>query len=379
MISHPSKSIKAPLRYIGGGAIVTIGLIFSDQLGFSVYGDWAPFGQFAPWMVFNMPTLIAAIIVVAVFKLETNQGFQKDLSLFAGVIILLLVLAMLSKLIWIQPIMDAPLNHPASSASSPPMFFSLSLFIFSGFGAFLIQILSEEGKNDKDPKSIFRRLQAGSLIKTVYMSLLVISLAAALGIGAWKTHFMNWTMELNILDYLNLAISSNLNLIYQYADTGNLLHTVLLAALCFTGFSFLLTCANQLSLEEADQETVASLVIEAKIPQAIGVFLASAYFIGNGIGIRDWAFIGLLAWFLFCHLTLGMRLHGKNKIHSAITLLVIALGCFQAILIIIAGLINGHYIFSGLFASVLLIAVYLWTRDIKDTLKNLTLEEKPSF
>ena len=141
----------------------------------------------------------------------------------------------------------------------------------------------------------------------------------------------------------------------------------------------MLTCANQLTLEEAERETLLSLVVEAKIPQAIGVFVASAYFIGNGIGISAWTFIGLLAWFLFCHLTLGLSLHGRNKIHSAITLLVIATGCFQAVFTLVLGLINGSYMLSGLFITVLIVAAYLWVPDIKLVLKNLSQEEKPSF
>ncbi len=380
LLSHSSNAIPIYLKALGAIGLLATGLAFSDQLGFSVYGDWAPFGQMLPWFVFNMPTLIAAILVVAVFKLEGDRGFKQDLSLFAGAIIMILVVAMLVKLAWLQPILDAPLNSGSSGHESLPVFIGLSLFVFAGFAAFLVRILNEEENDEQHSKYRYGRLQGASLVHTIYMALLVVSLASALGIGAWKTHFVEWSSALDILNYLNLAISSNLNLIYADASSGTLLHTILLAALCFTGFSFLLMCANQLTVEEADTETVFSLVIEAKILQAIGIFIVSAYFIGNGISINVWLLIGILAWVLFSHLAIGMCLASDvNPAYSVLTILIAVAGILQTIAVTITWLAEGNYLLPIFSFIILAMTIFLWMPDAMKLFKAAGKDEKPDF
>ncbi len=377
LISHPSTTIATPIKAGGALALLAIGLVFSDQLGFSVYGDWAPFERLLPWLVFNMPTLIAGFIVLAVFQLETNQGFKKDLSLLAGTIIVVLVIAMMVKLVYLRPILDAPVNTGSADNSSLPAIASLSLFVFAGFSAILIRLLNEEENADTDQHAAFGRLQCGSAIHSIYMGLLVISLGAALGIGAWKTHFLSWSESTNMLDYLNLSISSNLNLIYADADSGTLLHTVLLAALCFTGFSFLLMCANQLSLEEAEKESLFSLFVEAKLPQALGIFILSAFFISSGISVNTWLITGILAWVLFIHLALGMTLSGnRGKIFAFSTLALLVFGVLQISWISIAWMQQSAY-FALLGTLIIVIcATFIWLSDIRGVAKNLSRKEK---
>ncbi len=384
LISHPSPAIPKVFRVLGTIALLALGLAFSDQMGISVYGDWAPFAPALPWLEFNMPTLIAAILVVSVFQLETNQGFKQDLSLFAGMIIVALVLAMVVKLAWLRPLLDAPLNSGAVASENLPKLLYLCLFVFAGFTAFLVRLLNEEENQETsatvDNATQYGRLQIGSLIHTSYMALLVISLAAALGIGAWKTHFIQWSYGLNILDYLNLAISSNLDLIYADASSGAVLHTILLAALCFTGFSFLLMCANQLTLEEPEKETVLSLIVQAKVPQALGIFVASAYFIGNGISINAWLLIGLLGWVLFCHLQIGLCLESeRGALFVIITLFVLLAGTMQTAILTVFWLMSGGYLLVAASIGVLTTAFTLWRDDIKVLIKKLKREEKADF
>lgn len=380
LLSQSNKAVPNFIRIIGAISLMALGLAFSDQLGLSVYGDWAPLGAAVPWLVFNMPTLLAAIIVVSVFRLETNTGFKNDLSIFAGLIIALLTAAMVIKLIWLQPIMDAPINSTQVQSEDLPSFMFVSLFIFAGFAAFLVRLLNEESNQNADPSAQFERLQAGGLIHTIHMSILAISLAAALGIGAWKTHFIDWSTSINILDYLNLAISSTLNLIYAYANSGTILHTALLAALCFTGFSFLLMCANQLTLEESEHETFWSVVVEAKLLQAIGVFVLSAYFIGDGIGINVWLLIGILAWATFTHFVMGMCLEGEgNTLFSVMALGVLTIGLIQIFALSVYWLSLGNYLLITLTLSFLIAVAFLWAKDIPSVLKTLSRNDKSSF
>ena len=238
ILRHPSTALPLTIKIISGLALLALGLAFSDQMGFSIYGDWAPLGESVSWLRFNNPTIIAAVLTIAVFQLERNKGFKKDLSTFAGIIIVLLVVAMEFQLIWLQPMLDAPTNTAQNLNDSLPSLASLCLFIFAGFAALLIGLLNEE-ESDSDAHGSqskaqqFARLQSGSLVQLGFMILLLLSIGSALGIGAWKTHYLNWSDTLNILDHLNLAISSTLHLISTQTDSDTLMHTVLLTALCF--------------------------------------------------------------------------------------------------------------------------------------------------
>ncbi len=382
LLRHSSTALPLTLRVIACIALLAIGLAFSNQLGFSLYGDWAPFGDSVEWLRFNNPTIIAAVLTVAVFQLEKDAGFKTDLSSFAGVIIVLLVVAMEAQLLWSQPVMDAPMNSTQLAAESLPSFISLSLFIFAGFAALLIRMLNEEdnqlGANAKDQDlkaGKFGRLQAGSFIHLSFMMLLGLSLASALGIGAWKTHYINWDDSLNLLDHLNLTISSTLHLISAQKGSGTVLHTILLAALCFTGFSFMLNCANQLTLEERENETIYSIILESKILQAILIFVSACYFIGEGISIDAWLLIGILAWILATHLMLGMTLSDVNpsmqrSLLAAITLVLLLIGSAQLVYLLVHWALAAHYFYTACALVLLPITALLWWQSLPTLLRS---------
>ena len=374
ILRHPSSALPLAAKVTAGLALLTLGLAFSDQLGFSIYGDWAPLGSAVSWLRFNNPTIIAAVLTIAVFQLERNKGFKKDLSTFAGIIIVLLVIAMEVQLIWSQPMLDAPMNTGQSAQDNLPSFISLCLFIFAGFAALLIRLLNEE-ENEHQAKStlakaqLFARLQSGSLVQLGFMILLRLSIGSALGIGAWKTHFLAWNDSLNILDHLNLAISSTLHLIGTQTESGTLMHTILLAALCFTGLSFMLNCASQLSLEERENETVISLLIESKLLQALGTYIAAVYFIGNGISVNMWLLIGMLAWILVTHLIIGMTLSmtqsgAQKNIAIIIIALLIVIGTLQTLSLCIIWLFELKIAYGISAGLLLIIAALLWAKTI---------------
>jgi len=374
LLRHTSSALPLVVRIIGSLSLLALGLAFSNQLGFSIYGDWAPFGEMVSWLRFNNPTVIAAVLTVAVFKLEKDSGFKKDLSSFAGLIIVLLVVAMEFQLFWSQPALDAPMNTAQTGNQALPSFISLSLIIFAGFSALLIRLLNEEENQLEPSAEQFGRLQGGSLVHLSFMLLLGLSLAAALGIGAWKTHYLNWDDSLNILDHLNLAISSTLHLIGTQTESGTLMHTVLLAALCFAGFSFMLNCAVQLTLEEREGETLYSLMLESKILQAILVFVSASYFISNGVSVDTWLIIGLLGWILATHLMLGMTLANTRSgmLGSAFTIVslgLILLGTLQALLITVDWLLSAYYGYAICGLVLIAITALLWWRSIGELIQ----------
>lgn len=384
LLRHPSKALPLAMRILGAFGLLALGLTFSDQLGFSIYGDWAPFGESFDWLRFNNPTVIAAVLVVAIFKLEKDTGFKNDLSTFAGLIIVLLTLAMGFKILWLQPSMDAPLNSAQVAVETLPNFITLSLFIFTGFTALLVRLLIEEENLDTKSSTQFGRLQMGSLLHLIFLLVLVLSLACAIGIGAWKTHFTNWNDSLNLLDHLNLTISSTLNLIDSRAETGAIIHNLLLAALCFTGFSFMLMCADQLTLEEREKETIFSLVLQAKVLQAILIFLSSAFFISQGINLNIWLLIGMLGWVLVTHLMLGMTLSmphsGKRIVFSIVCFILLALGAVQTIAIGIHWTSHQQITYALIVAVLVILTCLLWWRSVLEVVQGFRASsEEPIF
>ncbi len=375
LLSHTSKALPLAARIVGSLALLALGLAFSDQLGFSIYGDWVPFGDAVSWLRFNNPTVIAAVLTVAVFKLEKDTGFKQDLSSLAGLIIVLLLVSMTLQLIWSQPSLDAPINGAQSSNESLPAFISVSLIIFAGFSALLIRLLNEEENQGQSGIHQFRRLQGGSLIHLSFMLILSLSLASAVGIGAWKTHYVNWDDSINMLDHLNLAISSTLHLIGTQTESGTLMHTILLASLCFAGFSFMLNCAVQLTIEEQADETLYSLILESKILQAILIFLSASYFISNGVSIDMWLLIGLLAWVLATHLIVGMCLNNHHtglsaSVFSIISGGLIILGSLQALIITINWMLSADYLY-GLSGMLLIVLTgLLWWPSAPQLIQN---------
>jgi len=377
LLRSSSPALSGPLKIIGCALLIALGITFSDKLGFSIYGNWAPLGDSFDWLRFNNPTVIAAVLIIATFQLDNNEGFKKDISSFAGAVIALLIISALVRLLWLNPSLDAPLN--LANAEQLPSFIGVSLFIFAGLAALLIRLLNDEQNQATQSQaydvSRFIRLQNDSLVQLIFMLVLVLSLAAALGIGAWKTHYINWDASLNLLDHLNLAISSTVSLIHSGARSGTLSHTILLASLCLTGFSFMLMCSSQLSLEDAEKETLLSVLVRSKAPQAILIFLLSAYFIGNGVRLNTWLIIGMLAWVLVTHLSIGLATqsvpdkapNSTNIVNRPLAMFCISLviiGSLQTIWLCIAWAIDGVWLYCAISALLLMIAGRFWLSSL---------------
>lgn len=387
LLRSNSSALSAPLKIVGCALLIALGITFSDKLGFSIYGNWAPLGDAVDWLRFNNPTVIAAVLIIATFQLDSNDGFKKDISSFAGAVIALLILSSLVRLLWLNPTLDAPLN--IASTEQLPNFVSMSLFIFAGLATLLIRLLNDEqnqtsGTDQTQDVSRFIRLQNDSLVHLIFMLILVLSLAAALGIGAWKTHYLNWDGAQNLLDHLNLAISSTVSLINSGARAGTLSHTILLASLCLTGFSFMLMCSSQLSLEDAEKETLLSVLVRSKSPQACLIFLLSAYFIGNGVHLNTWLIIGLLAWLLVTHLSIGLAVQSQQReasqnnpasVSKALAIFCIALavlGALQVIWLCVDWAIAGLWHYCVISGFILLIAGRFWLRELRSLTQSLS-------
>ena len=364
------------LTIFGSLLILSIGIIFAHQLGFSVYGAWSPlqsvFGAQLAWLSINNVTLIAATLIITSFLLAKKGQFQTDVATFSGAAITLLIIAMLIRLVWLQPIVDAPLNASQSSETGLPLFIAFCLFSFAGLSALLIRLLNDETNySDANTSAIcFGRLQAESLIQLIFSILLILSLAAALGIGAWKTHYIEWSNDASLISHLTLAIKGTLQLVSSSFRTGTVAHTMIMACMCIAGVSFSMMCVSRFKITrhgEDDDSSLSATIMAAKLPQAIIIFILSCYFIANGIPITTWLIAGMLSWALIVHLMLSITREmpkgaSLRHVYGALCLVLMTAGSLQIVGLIISWAIETRYL-AFLTGFMILVACWaLWWR-----------------
>ena len=387
MLRNTSLAWHQSIKLIACAGLITFGVALSNKLGISIYGDWAPFGDMfggaIAWLRFNNSTVIAAVLVVAIFTLDSNEGFKQDISRFAGAVIVLLTLAITVRLVMRDPVLDAPIN--ISDASELPFFISICLLLFASLVAMLLRALNNDiDSGAKHASQRFAHIQSDSLISLLFALILVIALASAVGIGAWNTHYSNWSDTQSLLAHLNLGVASLVNLLHGGGQSNSLLNTILLASLCLTGFSVMLMCATQLSLEDTERERFYSVLIRTKTPQAVLVFVLSAYFIDRDIRIDVWLLIGVLAWVLVSHLVIAIALELNKKtqgepMFSVFAMSLVALGLLQATWLAIYWALDELWVNTALVSLIVVIALRLWTRPLLTLIQAIRRPSKPNI
>jgi hypothetical protein len=206
--------------------------------------------------------------------------------------------------------------------------------------------------------------------------LLVLCLATALGIGAWKTHYLDWQTQNDFVTHLNLAISSLLKLIHSGATTGNFMHTAIMAGLCIAGLSFLRVCIKALSLshdedlhEAETPSSVAAIVIESKLVQIMSAFLICSYMVVRGIPIEVWILMGMLSWLIVMQLiiamTMAMQEHSLARlVYGCQCLILVGVGASQSAYLVLHWISSGSFVFGLAGLNMLIIGGFLWWRPI---------------
>lgn len=378
VLRSQNASVPFFMRLISSGIIVSIGILFAHKLGFGIYGSWQILGDSLDWLRINNITLIAGVLIVSSFLLANKNQFQEDVATLSGGFIVLLIVVMEVQLGLLRPLLDAPLNAVQSASSADgdtiPTFISLCLFSFAGMGALLIRLLNDETNyaDAKTSSACFGRLQIESFVQLVFVIVLVLSLASALGIGAWKTHYAQWQIDGDFIDHLNLAITSTLQLVHSSVKTGTFAHTMIMVGMCIAGNSFLMMCVSRFKItrhNKGDDNNLLDVAMSNKVPQAIVIFLLSCYFIEHGITVSIWLLIGILSWALIVHLLLAitsdMREPGAARlIYGLVSLTLAFLGGAQACWLAIRWINNEQYLLAGIAIGVVLIAALLWAKSI---------------
>ncbi|MEM7360803.1 MAG: hypothetical protein AAF431_17065 [Pseudomonadota bacterium] len=389
------SAVPRVLNQFAALAMLILGFVFANELGFAIYGDWAFAGEYLDWLRFNNSTVLAAILLVGGFTLADNKAFSDDVARLAGAVIIITIITLTVKLVWLQPGLDAPLNSTQVSAEELPSFLSFCLFLFAGLSTLFFRVFNSTASSDTEEPSAaadFGRVQAESLLQLFLAVLLVLSLASALGIGAWKTHYLNWVEQPGFAGHLNLAIDSLLYLIHSGATAGNFAHTVIMAGFCIAGLNFLRVCIKALSL--AEEETVQRVgegegflrvLVRSKLLQAITAFVISCYFIDNGIALNAWYLVGIISWLVVMQLIVAMTVTMREASFARLAfgtqcLILIGLGAIQTIWISSRWAMDGDLFYAGAGFGLLLIGLFLWWQPIREIIARFgKTEDKPLF
>jgi hypothetical protein len=371
-------SVPLPIKSLSAAAVISIGVLFAHKLGFGIYGDWqilgGALGGSMDWLRINNQTFMAGVLVTVSFLLAEKTAFQKDVATLAGGFIVLLIAVMTIRLVWLRPLMDAPLNAVQSGTSEIPMFIYLCLFSFAGLGALLIRLLNDETNYDDANTSAacFGRLQIESFVQLIFIMMLVLVLATALGIGSWKTHYLEWSGSASFIDHLNLAISSTLQLVHGSLKNGTFAHTMIMVGMCIAGVSFLMMCVSRFKItrhHKGEDSSLSDVLMSNKVPQSIVIFLLSCYLVDRGVDVSVWLLVGALSWSLVVHLMLGITRDMQEaslarSVYGAVCIALIVLGVFQVTWLALHWLSQGQYFLMITAILILVIGLILWWNSV---------------
>jgi len=360
-------------------AVFVLGLLFADQLGISVYGSFNPLTmieslsntQHLDWLSFNNTTLIALLLLVGAASLSGNSSFRQDLTRFTTVLIALVFVMLLVVLAWLNPALDAPLNSAQERAAELPWFGSLCLLLFAGLSSLLLR--TDFAKTDSsEPESRFVLLQSISLLHLVFVLILMLGLATAVGIGAWNTHYVDWQGNSDLITHFNLMISNNLKLLGSSSRFGVPSYTLFMSGLAFVGFALLIQLMHRLrwfSYEPDEDDSLIENLIDSNIPHAIAVYFLSCFLISKGITIDLWLMIGMLAWLLVCNAVLENTISYKEQnvvqhLQGGLCAALVAIGAIQVLWTGVLWVLAGNWFFATVTVLILLLSVLLWHRRV---------------
>ncbi len=402
LLRNGHKSIPQTLKVVGAFCLLIVGLVFANQLGLAMYGDWAPLSAIAEldtsqfdWFRFNNTTVLAALLLSGAFMLAQDEEFSDDISKLAGVVVIATIVILIIKLIWLRPLLDAPINVVNETQNKQPLPYLLTfcLFLFAGLTTLFFRVFNSTAPTDDElsPAADLGRLQAESLLQLVLSILLILCLASALGIGSWKTHFLNWDQNADFISHLKLAISSLLYLIDSNATAGNIMHTGIMAGFCIVGLNFLKVCIKALSLADDERtyrirkpNSFREVLVQSKLIQAFLAYLLCTYYIANGVSLNSWLLIGIMAWIIVAQLMTSMTVTMQKAsfartIYDAQSLILVTLGSIQSLFISTQWAVSGEIALAVLGFSLVAIAAYLWFAPVTKIISRFTSDDKVDY
>ena len=391
-----------------------LGLLFSHQLGISIYGSFNPIENLGypelandifAWLRFDNTSIITIALIISGLVLSGQTKFRSDLSSLTGFLVVITIIVLVIKLAWLRPLVDAPLNSTQSREPGLPAYSSLAFFLFTGLSLLLLRENKDDqkkivykkitdgldGKDDPAPSN-FVNLQLTSLGLLVFSIVILLALACALGIGAWNTHYVDWNNVGSLATHFNLAITSILTLLNETADSGSITYSLFIAGLSFAGFALFLNVTAKLSSSmTANKEQTNSIINQlqkSNIVPAIIIYLISNYLIQNGISIDLWIIVGMLAWLLVTNIIVDNTLayqgdkHSDNRnqiAQSIVSMIFIVFGSLQTILTALRWANNQQWGFTIVAIIILLIALLIWKNQITPLIRASETDKSPEL
>ncbi len=406
LLNHDgTQAALQPLRIGLALSVVVLGAYFAHKLGFAIYGEWQPLqwlGTDFDWLALNNRTIIAAGLLLSAMAIARNHQFSHDFAIFTGGLLVLVSVILVVKFIGLQASLDAPLNaasevaasqvgvgSDSSSHTSVPPFTLISLLLFWSLGGLYLRMKQVYAPRPAaDIASRFGRLQWQSALQLLFSVVLLLSLASAIGIGAWNSHYLGAVLEQDVLTHFDLAVSSLSALLDPSEQTGTLSNTFLLVGLVFAGYSFLLALAHRLQ-SSSSTVSLSTLSVEARSArglQVAAVLLFACYFIKHGIALEFWVVAGCLAWTLFAFHALGacatlhaLKQGAANTLFANYVILVtIVAGLIQSQFFVLSWGWDGRWVLAAGLQALVIVGAYTWGTQLLKVVKALRSAHQPA-
>lgn len=359
------------VRLIASIGVISLGLVFSKQLGIAIYGVWNPIPDWLPWLDFSNASILALLLIIAGAKLNLSAVLTRGLHTLVGALIVVLLLAMVSLLAWHQPGLDAPLLNSTPQSAKLPAFMSLFLFIGSGLLALLARLAWSSNRLPEQSVDTheFFRFQGLSIFQLLFALVLCLSLASAAGIGAWNTHYLHWDDMINVQQHFLLAISSLRETTAVGSTSASNALTLFTAGLCLIGFSLLVFLFRKLQEIAASarerqkpdgQTTLVSLLASNQVWHGTVIFIVACYFLHSGIRLPSWLALNALGWLILCDYLCASAAELRSHeliahVFRGFAIGITAIGALQLLWILLRYLLQGDYA-AGLAALGTLVA-----------------------
>ena len=388
---------NVPAR-LAAGVLFAFSLVLADTLGVAVYGSWPLFGTTFDWLVLNNSTVLALGLLVAGALLCEKRDFNHNLTSLSGYLSIVLLLILVISLLWLRPELDAPVLSGANnlaadaqatkppSGTGAPLFIGLCLMMFSSLLAILMRLPGvDDDVVDDRPVTEFGQLQALGLYQLLLSVALVLALSAALGIGAWNTHYLNWSWQIDLVRHFELALTTLFSTIAGHADIGSRAHTVFMAGASFIALALLLRCFRQLSFNHTatkpNHQAPAEIkysewLLESRLLQAIVIYILSCFFISHGISIDLWLIGAMLAWFILLQYLFSLVLAVESVFdlfYNSLCLALLVLGLVQIIFISLHWWQTQQYLFVAAAVILLVTGLRTWFKPVQEMLNQFRM------
>jgi len=390
LLHSTQPAVTKVIKLAGVVLIVLIGYGAAARLGFSVYGEWVPLlgiiDSASSWLRFDNTAFIVGVLTLCAFLLNQHTTARNDLSLLAGILGCILMLILLVSFLWLRPVLDAPLNSAQSGAENLPALLGFSTFLTTGFLALLFRVLGQHATmSSQSSQSRFGTWQLTSLLQLLFALIVVFSLAAAVGLGSWKTHYLEWGgyALIDPTNHLNIVTQSLVKLSSFDADAGRTLQTSVMTTICIIGVSMALLSIHYLLIYSANEDqsevrSLTQLVFRSSFSQAALIFLTALYLSNQGISLNLWLILGMLSWFLVVQMLINTDIEGTQKstinaqrINDILCLTIILIGLLQTLWLIVFWAIAGQLLWVAATLLILGAATLIWKSEILKVVQRL--------